>query len=311
VTESGPRANLCAECRTHGSLPPPHEQEAWSIGIYAGESPLALADHPDVANPVLTSGDVADVRARSVADPFMVRENGRWHMFFEVMNESTGKGEIGLARSVDGLAWDYEQIVLAEPFHLSYPYVFEWLGEYFMLPESHQAGSIRLYRATTFPTQWALAATLRRGAYFADASICRFDDRWWLFTETSGHKRHHTLRVYHSDDLLGPWIEHLASPIVREDPNAARPAGRILVLGGRPLRFAQGCRPAYGTDVRAFVVSELTESTYEECPVQGPPVLTGGAGGWNSGGMHHLDAHELDDGGWIACVDGQAPPSRP
>jgi hypothetical protein len=36
------------------------------------------------------------------------------------------EGEIGLATSEDGLKWDYKQVVLNEPFHLSYPYVFEW-----------------------------------------------------------------------------------------------------------------------------------------------------------------------------------------
>jgi hypothetical protein len=313
VTEPGRSDhNLCTECRTHGSLPPRGEQEAWSIGIYAGESPLALTDHPDVTNPVLTSGDVTDVSARSVADPFMLMADGRWHMFFEVMNESSGKGEIGLATSADGIAWDYERVVLAEPFHLSYPYVFEWLGDHYMVPESHQAGSVRLYRATSFPTKWSLVATLRRGRYLADASICRFGDKWWLFAETSGHKKHHTLRLYHADDLGGRWVEHSASPIVRGEPCAARPAGRLLVLDGQVVRFAQACRPAYGTDVRAFRVTALTVSAYEECPIEAPPVLRGAAGGWNSDGMHHVDAHELEDGGWIACVDGQlAPPHQP
>ena len=39
-------------------------------------------------------------------------------------------------------------IVLAEPFHLSYPYVFEWQGSHYMIPESGAAKSVRLYRAS-------------------------------------------------------------------------------------------------------------------------------------------------------------------
>jgi len=68
-------------------------------------------------------------------------------MFFEVMNSQTGKGDIGSAASRDGLHWEYRQIVLSESFHLSYPYVFYVGGEYFMIPESYEANSMRLYRA--------------------------------------------------------------------------------------------------------------------------------------------------------------------
>ena len=36
-------------------------------------------------------------------------------MFFEVLNDDTNNGEIGLATSLDGLHWNYEQIVLMKP----------------------------------------------------------------------------------------------------------------------------------------------------------------------------------------------------
>src|SRR4051812_33273086 len=98
----------------------------WSIGIYAGKSPLQLAPAPGAGNPVISAASVTDVPARFVADPFMLRENSLWHMFFEVLNDRNDRGEIGLATSPDGLTWQYRQIVLAEPFHLSYPYVFRW-----------------------------------------------------------------------------------------------------------------------------------------------------------------------------------------
>lgn len=54
----------------------------------------------------------------------MVCQDGRWYMFFEVMNQDSDRGEIGLALSDDGIHWEYSQIVLVEPFHLSYPHVF-------------------------------------------------------------------------------------------------------------------------------------------------------------------------------------------
>lgn len=287
----------------HLYLGRPRAVAEWSIGIYQGESPLALWPAAEVVNPVLTRAEVTDVAAVFVADPFMLRVQDSWYLFFEVMNWRANKGEIGLATSGDGLNWTYRHIVLAEPFHLSYPYVFEWAGEYFMIPESYQAGAIRLYKARRFPREWALVGTLLEGPFLADASVFRHGGHWWLFAETKPDQ-HGTLRLYHADALGGPWVEHPESPVIKEKPNSARPAGRILLLDDKPVRFAQNCEPNYGTAVRAFEILELTPASYREREFDRSPVLRPSGHGWNAAGMHHLDPHRLDDGSWIACVDG-------
>jgi hypothetical protein len=288
----------------HIFIASPRPHVVWSIGIYRGPSPFALRPAPRVQNPVLTRVDVTDVPAEFVADPFLIRVQESWYLFFEVMNWQTSRGSIGVATSGDGCTWAYRQVVLAEPFHLSYPYVFEWAGDYYLLPESHQAGCARLYRAKQFPLRWELVGTLLEGPYLADPSIFHFRDRWWLLVAADPGHRHDNLRLYHAADLLGPWVEHPTSPIVAGDPRTARPAGRVLVTEGRVYRFAQNCEPWYGTDVRAFEVTELTATRYREREVEGNPVVGPGPAGWNGGGMHHVDAHLLSDGDWLACVDG-------
>jgi hypothetical protein len=263
-----------------------------------------LAPSPVVRNPVLTRRDVYDCRAAFVADPFMLRVKNTWYMFFEVYNTPARKGEIGLATSRDGLQWQYRRIVLAEPFHLSYPYVFHWEGDYYMVPESHRASQIRLYRARRFPEDWSYVATLLSGHRFADASLYRQDARWWLWTETNPAGSSDTLRLYWADTLAGPWREHPLSPVVVADPRLARPAGRVLHHHGRLFRFAQECYPRYGTNVRALEIIELTPAGYLEREVSSEPVLAPSGQGWNAAGMHHIDPHPLPAGGWIACVDG-------
>jgi len=282
----------------------PPRQEIWSIGMYAGASPLDLVPLPGAVNPVLTRDDVTDVPATYVADPFMLRVAGTWQLFFEVMNWQTWKGEIGLASSADGCRWRYQQIVLAEPFHLSYPYVFAWQGEFYLIPESFQAGAVRLYRASQFPTRWEFAGNLLEAPYLADPSIFRYGARWWLFVDASSNGRHDTLRLFSADELMGPWREHPKSPIVEGNPHHARPAGRVVVQGARVIRYAQNCSPLYGIDVRAFEVTELTATDYRECPGNPHPLLGPSGAGWNAGGMHHVDPHCLEEGSWIACVDG-------
>lgn len=285
--------------------PPVRHTHSWSIGIYAGPTLYALTDAPGACNPVLTRHHVTDIRAAFVADPFMLRLAGRWHMFFEVMTVATRKGQIGHAISDDGLRWTYDAVVLAEPFHLSYPCVFEWAGDHYMIPESGDVGTVRLYRARRFPREWELVATLVEGVGVlpVDATPFRWDGRWWMFLETEPLTTH-TLRLFHAEALEGPWREHPGSPVLSGNPHVARPAGRVIVDGGQPVRFGQRDHPEYGLDVSAFVIEELTTRSYRERPVQDRPVLTAAGSGWNAAGMHHLDAHRMESTGWIACVDG-------
>ena len=102
----------------------------WAIGIYRGESPFQLMASSGVDNPVIAPEDITDFEAWFVADPFLSIRNGAFTMFFEVVGRASGQGDIGFATSADASTWTYGGIALEEPFHLSYPYVFEWEGNY-------------------------------------------------------------------------------------------------------------------------------------------------------------------------------------
>lgn len=272
----------------------------WAIGIATGASPLWLGLAPSSINPVLTARNVTDVEAAFVADPFMIHDGSRWHLFFEVFSMDSRRGEIGHATSEDGLRWSYDRIVLRESFHLSYPYVFRTSGEYYMVPESAAAGTVSLYRAVTFPTTWERVTTLLSGEY-VDSSVIEHGGRWWMFSASGA--RYDTLRLFHADTLHGPWHEHPESPMIVADGHRARPGGRIIVHGGKIIRFAQDDLPRYGVKVRAFIVTALTPSRFaqEEVPM---PALAASGQGWHHRGMHHVDPHPNGSRGWIAAVDG-------
>jgi len=303
-TSASPKRASPARVKRRSKPAPSSDAEVWSIGIYTGASPFKLSPARKNSNPVLSRRDVSDVPAAFVADPFMLRANGAWYMFFEVMNSRSDKGEIGLAVSADGYRWEYQQVVLDEPFHLSYPYVFSWNGDFYMVPETLARGAVSLYIADPFPTGWKFVRRLIRRKC-ADPSIFQFQNRWWLFACTTPY-RHDTLRLYFADDLLGPWFEHPCSPVVENDERAARPGGRVLVLDGRVIRFTQDCYPDYGSRVRAFEISELSPTAYIDREITERPVLKGSGKGWNRSGMHNVDSHMLPGGRWIACVDGVA-----
>ena len=273
----------------------------WAIGIYIGDSPYKFVSPRNIRNPILTARDVTDLPASFIADPFMISKDNTWYMFFEVMNARTNKGDIGLATSTDGLKWNYRQIVLHEPFHLSYPYVFQWKNNYYMLPESCQSNSIRLYKALNFPMQWVFAKTLLDESDCVDPSIFRFSNKWWLFTTSITSN---ILRLYYADELTSSWFEHPKSPIIQGNSSIARPGGRVVVLNDRIIRYTQDDESSYGKQVRAFEIIDLTTTTYKEKEVKENPILKASGYGWNAVGMHHIDPHQIDEGKWIACVDG-------
>jgi hypothetical protein len=102
----------------------------WSIGIYEGNSPFKLTPYLGIKNPVLTGKNCGN--ELYVADPFMIKKDAKYFMFFEVMDRNNNEGNIAYAESSDLKNWKYKKVILDEKFHLSYPNVFKWKGEYYL-----------------------------------------------------------------------------------------------------------------------------------------------------------------------------------
>jgi hypothetical protein len=279
------------------------KKDVWSIGIYTGSSPFQLSEPRDVKNPVLTPADVTDFPVNIVAHPFMIIEGSRYYIFFTAKNDLSGEvSGIGLAESSNGTDWHYRRMVLKEPFVLSYPYVFKYQNDYYMIPESYTEKFVRLYRATDFPYKWAYEKDLLTGDNFISASVVEYAGMWWMFVGRLGNE---TLRLFYSSDLKAQWKEHPLSPIVAKDPNIARPGGRALVIDGILYRIGQDCDPTYGNQALAFRVTDISTTTYKE--QAGIPLVKATSRGWNADAMHHVDLHQLAKDKWIAAVDGNGP----
>jgi hypothetical protein len=274
----------------------------WSIGMYSGNSPFELQAMPGVNNPIITHVDVTDVRADFVADPFMIKVKDLWYLFFELLDADKELGAIGVSTSTDALTWDYKGLVLETGHHLSYPHIMEWDDCFYMIPESYSAEGIILYKAANFPFDWQPVTTLVQGS-FADATVFRHDHTWWMFASPDPFG-FQTLNLYYADELAGPWLEHPKNPVVENDVHRARPAGKVIEWEGQLLRFAQDCKPRYGSQVRVLSITTLNKQDYQESEHAESPILSGSGSSWNSQRMHHIDLHLMPNGAWMACVDG-------
>lgn len=272
----------------------------WSIGVYEGADPFHLSDPDNLDNPVLSARDVTDVHAAFVADPFMIEAEDGYYMFFEVMNLDSNTGDIGCAVSEDGKEWTYSAVVLDEPFHLSYPSVFKWNDKYYMIPESYEDNSVRLYRATSFPDSWEYLGSLLEGEDFVDPTTFFYEDKWWMFTTRMGNE---VLNLYFSDSLESGWQKHPMNPLIENNSNIARPAGKVFEFEDRLFRLVQDDFPYYGIQVYASEILELSTHSYREKVDTLNTVVTMTGEGWNAAGMHQVDLHNMG-ASWLAIVDG-------
>jgi len=281
----------------------PDAPSEYSIGILTGPSPFDITGSVNrIRNPVLTASDIPEFAAAYAADPFLIRKNDRWYLFYELLRASPRRGCIAWAESDDGLNWTHRGIAIDEPFHLSYPLVFEHEGRIFILPESNEIGSVRLYEATDFPGNWRHVTNLFAGN-FADPTIIRHDGYWWIFASDMANQN---LFLFYSDQLESGWREHPRSPVVRNDIQRARPGGRMIHHDGKVWRMAQNCFPRYGTDIRHYEVTKLTTTEYVEQEAGEFPLIKAGMFSWAELGMHHYDPQPYlaGDEKWMVAVDG-------
>lgn len=219
---------------------------------------------------VLTRGSLAEADVvwlpdpgpfRFLADPFGLWRDDHLHVFAEAYDYRVRIGTIERFTYDRDLRLLDRGPALAEPWHLSYPLVFEGQGETWMLPEAHRGGGLTLYRASDFPTGWTPAARIDLPQVPVDATPVFHQDRWWLLycPATSEFDKQGTLHAASAERLEGPWTPHPGNPI-RRGLDGSRPGGRAVSDGNSIFLPVQDCRRTYGGALRILRL-KLTPAT--------------------------------------------------
>lgn len=202
------------------------------------------------------------------ADPFVAKSGDRYYIFVEEFIYKTNKGHISvLEMDHDGNLLKTDRII-ANPYHMSYPFVFESDSTWYMIPETGNNRSIDLYQCTEFPWKWEFVKSIMKDINAVDTTLLLHDGIWWLFTLVdridSSLAVSPELYLFHSDDFLTDnWITHPMNPVV-SDVRYARPAGKVFTRDDILYRPSQDCSGRYGNsfDINQIVV--LTKDQYEE-----------------------------------------------
>ncbi len=199
------------------------------------------------------------------ADPFVWYRDGKHYIFFEELIYQTNKGHISVfVIDSDGKV-SPSQPVLVTDYHLSYPFLFEWEGELYMIPETRSNKTIEIHKCLEFPHKWELHETVFDNVEAVDATLYDDGRRWWMFVgmPVSGASSWDELHLYYADSPFGPWTPHPRNP-VKSDVRSARPAGNLFRWNGQLIRPAQDCGPLYGYAINFNKILQLDPETYEE-----------------------------------------------
>jgi hypothetical protein len=237
-----------------------------------------------------------------MADPFIVKEAGYYYIFFEQLSAKMNapKGaDIAVLKSKDLKNWEHLGVVLDEPFHLSYPNIFKWKNNWYMIPEAGASNELRLYESKNFPFDWKLKKSLMTHLKIYDTTLIIKDSLLYLMGVNDNK-----LRLFFSADLEGPWTEHPASPIREGYRNDVRPAGRPGIINDSLYYFIQDNTYGYGTGVIAYRVDSISSKVFRDKRIKQNPILFRFGSGWASKGIHQLSWVRLEDKSYFCVVDG-------
>ena len=205
---------------------------------------------------------------REWADPFPVDTPLGELLFVEEYVRNDHKGRLAVVRLDDSpRGWRSVETVLDLPTHLSYPFVFRFEDDWYMLPEQAGTGALQLYVAEEFPTRWHWHSTAL-DLPASDATLIEIDGRWWMFAALmpKGGTTADELHIFHAASPLGPWIAHVRNPVV-SDIRSARPAGRVYRMDGVWYRAAQDGAVTYGHSVCIVRIDRIDMEDYRETVV--------------------------------------------
>ncbi len=192
------------------------------------------------------------------ADAFGFRSGGEEILLFEDYDYRLRKGIIS---GMDG-SGKIQSIFPEQDHHLSYPFIFEYEGETFCLPESFESGALTMYRWNSGSRIFEKFRQIMEGAELTDPTLAEIDGTWWLFCTPKKHSNL-ALLLFHATTPFGPFEPHANNP-VKWDVRSARPGGTPFQKNDYWYRPAQDCSDTYGARVVINRIEKISPFEYRE-----------------------------------------------
>ncbi len=193
------------------------------------------------------------------ADPFLYEKAGEVYVFFEAYDLIERKGKEGYSKLRGDGAWTRPHIIIDEPYHLSFPYIFDDKGSTYIMPEMSGDYSLKLYKALDFPNKWEIADIILPDVYACDSIFINTKDKRYLLTN----------EMYHNvpnNQFASCWVKNYLYEMrglktidngvkVAEGDFGIRNAGNSFIYNGNLFRIGQDSRnKKYSSGLVLFVI---------------------------------------------------------
>lgn len=236
----------------------PRTKQQWSIGVCKN-------DESNTKTAAMSQIIWADPNPTSfLADPFLIERYGVRYVFVEEFPYRAQKGHISVLELDERNNFSRPIKVLECEEHLSFPFVFEQDGRFFMIPERRTSDTILLYEATRFPYEWEPCRVLVSNFPGVDTILHRQGDRLWLFTTYGANENQdNNLHIFSAPSLFDEFKPHRKNP-VKTDIRSSRMAGKLFERSGRLYRPAQNCSLRYGGSIVINEIDDLNDDVFHE-----------------------------------------------
>lgn len=197
-----------------------------------------------------------------VADPFPFEKDSKLYIFGEMYEYSSLKGSIAYTVLTDKGFSKWKKII-EEPFHLSFPNIFQIGNDIYICPEAKQSKELYLYRCISFPEKWVRERTLIKNTNCSDTVFLKKNNtNYAISCEWNGLNNHHMNIISFSEDrvFFAP-IEDIKCI----DNSLSRPAGKIFWDESlkKDIAVFQNCKERYGSGL-VFKEFDLNFPYYSE-----------------------------------------------
>jgi hypothetical protein len=192
------------------------------------------------------------------ADPFGVKIKDNYYIFFEEFLKDKNYGIICCITLNSEFEVLSKKTIIDEGVHFSFPNVFIFNDDFYMLPETASKQTLSLYKAVKFPYKWREERTLLNEPCL-DSILYFEDDQWHLLYSKIGDETKLFLRK--SESLLTDWNIR-EEQLINSNPNNSRNGGQILKLNEWNYKISQNCTNRYG---ECITINKFKKSIHEAC----------------------------------------------
>lgn len=202
------------------------------------------------------------------ADPFVFEHDNTVYLFYEYFDTVLCKGTIAYS-TLDGNRASDPIVILNMPYHLSYPNVFTYNGNIYMIPETGEVNQVQLYVATQFPNQWRLERVLIDNIKACDTCVCQKNGGLYLMPSEMDKELSSEYWCYVRNKLYF-WDEKkevlCIESNLKEGDFGVRNGGNFCNLNGKSIRIGQDCTDGkYG---KGLVFWEMSAEMRDEVMIK-------------------------------------------